>query len=274
MATVWLTYAWEDNRTKDVDFVAQEILASGLSVKLDRWNIGAGKRLWQQVENFIQDPSECDAWILFATPNSLGSEACKEEFAYALDRALNQRGPTFPVIGLFTSSVDDNLIPAGIRTRLYVTTQDPDWKERIKAAAENRLPGISHPQLEPYFIKISKNQFTFIIEVRPRAGTWAPFTCGVPASEKEAVKPHVMHAPSGGFRPGGFVHHMPFEGPSKDGKMWMVGAGNEATPSQSYYIHCESLPSLLMFGVEGRKPQYYVEPNLLPIEYVLIDVNR
>ena len=112
----------------DVDFVAQELVRTGLTVKLDRWNIEAGKRLWQQIENFISNSEESDAWILYATQNSLGSEACKEEYSYALDRALHQRGTTFPIIGLFPSSVDDSLIPAGLRTRLCVSITDPDWK--------------------------------------------------------------------------------------------------------------------------------------------------
>ena len=121
MATVWVTYAWDDNKDDDVEFIAQELQRTGLVVKLDRWNIGAGKRLWQQIENFICNPKDSNAWILYATSNSLGSEACKEEYAYALDRALHSRGAAFPIIGLFPSTVDNNLIPAGLRTRLYVS---------------------------------------------------------------------------------------------------------------------------------------------------------
>jgi len=89
MATVWLTYAWGDNRQQDVEFVAQELKDAGIEVKLDRWNIQAGKRLWEQIENFIQERKSCDAWVIYATQNSLGSEPCKEEYAYALDRAIN-----------------------------------------------------------------------------------------------------------------------------------------------------------------------------------------
>jgi hypothetical protein len=101
MAARWLTYAWQDNRDNDVDFVAQEIVTSGVQVKLDRWNIGAGRRLWDQIAAFITDSAQSDAWALYATQNSLSSEACREELAYALDRALHSRGDTFPVIALF-----------------------------------------------------------------------------------------------------------------------------------------------------------------------------
>ena len=90
-----MTYAWADNRDNDVDFVVQELSAAGLTVKLDRWNIVAGRRLWEQLDNFIGNPKECDAWIIYATGNSLGSGPCQEEFAYALDRALASRGNPF-----------------------------------------------------------------------------------------------------------------------------------------------------------------------------------
>ena len=77
MATAWLSYAWNDNDSSDVDFAAQELIAAGLQIKLDRWDVQAGKRLWEQIEQLIQNPSLSDAWILYATQNSLGSEPCR-----------------------------------------------------------------------------------------------------------------------------------------------------------------------------------------------------
>lgn len=196
MATIWITYAWADNKDRDVDFVAQE-LGARIIVKLDRWNIGAGKRLWEQIENFIVNPQESNAWLLIATNNSLASESCKEEFAYALDRALQQRGATYPVIALFLGSVDETLIPAGISTRLFVSITDPDWKERIVAAAEGRSPNIVPLDVSPYVLKIHEKsgQKPFAIEIRPRAGVWAPFFAAVPQSEKEKVNPTIMVGP-------------------------------------------------------------------------------
>jgi hypothetical protein len=201
MATVWITYSWDDNKEADVDFIAQELERIGLNVKLDRWNIGAGRRLWEQIEKFITSPNESDAWILYATQNSLGSEACKEEYSIALDRALRNRGGTFPIIGLFPSTIDYELIPAGLRTRLYVSITDPDWKERIKAAAEGRSPSIVSPMVQPYTINIhnvpGRIKPQFVIEVRPRAGTWSPFVAAIPISEIEKVKPRILQGPKG-----------------------------------------------------------------------------
>jgi hypothetical protein len=260
MATVWITYAWADNQNGDVDFVAQELEQAGLQVRLDRWNISAGQRLWSQIENFIISPEQSDAWLLVATNNSLSSEPCKEEYAYALDRALSVRGQSYPVIALFLGSVDQNLIPAGIRTRLYVSITDPDWKERIVAAAEGRLHQIQRQQIQPFHIHIHQNQpgpKPIAIEVRPRAGVWAPFIAAVPMSEKENIDPSIMIGPRDvPTNTGILMKHG--EGTSPDGKMWVMTSGNQATPTESYYIWCKSVPSTLVFGVNGRAPQYTV----------------
>ncbi len=260
MATVWITYAWTDNRHNDVDFIAQELGRVGLTVKLDRWNLGAGKRLWEQIESFICKSDQSDAWILVATNNSLDSEPCKEEFAYALDRALTSRGDAFPVIALFLTHTDPSLIPAGIRTRLHVSITDPDWKERILAAAEHRMHAASRPEVQPFHLYVHRLQGRskpIAIEVRPRAGVWAPFIAGVPLSEKEKVQPFIMIGPREVPTDGGMLANCG-GGPSPDNSMWLMYAGNQSTPTESYYIWCMELPSKLVFGVNGRTPQFTV----------------
>ena len=260
MAKIWITYAWADNQQGDIDFIAQELEQTGVEIKLDRWNIAAGGRLWPQIENFICSEQESDAWILVATTNSLSSEPCKEEFAYALDRALNSRGQNFPVIGLFLGPIDQDLIPAGIRTRLYVSTTDPDWKERIVAAAEGRAHQIERQNVQPFYLKIHSNQpgnKQFAIEVRPRAGVWAPFIACISMNEKESVQPNIMIGPRDVPTNSGMLVNCG-EGQSPDGAMWVMNAGNQATPTESYYVWCKSLPSTLVFGVNGRAPQYTV----------------
>lgn len=264
MAVVWLTYAWADNQTGDVDFIAQELTASGLGVRLDRWNLSAGQRLWAQIEGFIQDPNNCDAWVLYATQNSLGSEACKEEYAYALDRALNSRTQAFPVIGLFQGPVATDLIPAGIRTRLYVSLTDSDWKERVKAAAERRTPDIGRPTIGPYHLRVHQRSSPVdphVIEVRPRAGTWSPFVVAIPSTEKDTVSLEIYRgAPGSTFFGGGLINRI--EAVSDDRQWYFISAGDEATPTQSYYIFCREIPTKLVFGALGG-PQYLLESSAL-----------
>jgi hypothetical protein len=252
MSSIWLTYAWNDNTDGDVDFAAQELAAAGLTVKLDRCNIRAGRRLWEQIERFIQDDTECDAWLMYATGNSLGSEACREEYAYALDRALKSRSNSFPVIALFPDSVDEALIPAGIRARLYVSLTDPDWKERVIAAAEGRAPQVQRRPVPPFLLRVhnlvnNDPDQNYAIEVRPRAGAWAPFMFMVPIGEEDAIKPQLIHGPAGGL-PATSMTGIEGEGTTKDGLWHYIKATNQATPTQSYYLLWADLPSVVAFG--------------------------
>jgi hypothetical protein len=47
-------------------------------------------------------------------------------------------------------------------------------------------------------------------------------------------------------------------GTSDDGAWYFHFAQNEATPTQSYFILCNELPSKLVFGVMNGQPQYVV----------------
>jgi hypothetical protein len=258
MATVWLTYAWQDNEHREVDFVAQELQSSGLTVKLDRWNLEAGRRLWAQIEHFICCQDESDAWLLYATQNSLGSEACKEEYAYALDRALDSRDSDFPIIALFPSRVDATLIPAGIRTRLYVSLTDAAWKERIKAAAEGRTPSVAKPQVAPFyhFVHDTKQlSRRYVIEVRPRAGTWSPFVAAIPVTERNSVNPEIAFGPANRIPMGIVLFNMR---QWINESWWFSTATNGASPTQSHYISCDRLPSELVFGVLDSQNQYRI----------------
>lgn len=247
MANLWITYAWADNANQDIDFIAQDLQAVGITVKLDRWTLKAGQRLWEQIEQFVQNSSGSDAWLIYATQNSLGSEPCKEEIAYALDRALRTRSNLFPVIALFPNSVNSGLLPASLRTRLCVSLTDPQWKERIKAAAEGRAPAITNPFVQPFFLAQHRSaDGHHVIEVRPRAGVWGPFIAGVPTSEKDRVQPYILHGPTGHLPKGGVLFN---SGQETQSEWHLCSATNEATPTSSYFIFCKQLPSKLLFGV-------------------------
>lgn len=256
--TLWTTYSWDDNDDGDVDFIAQELISEGINVKLDKWNLKAGLRLWDQIEKHITDPNESDGWLLIATENSLGSEPCKEEYAYALGRALETRGGDFPVIALFMGEVDRDMIPAGIKTRLYVSVTDPDWKERIKAAAEGRIPGITVPELEPFVVKEyefppDRNGYRHLLVMRPRVGTWNPFFCAIPEEEQEDVAPK-MSVGSTKYPPKAIpqvcVMFMVRQGTleHQGQRYWCYESSSDVTPMKGIFMACKTLPSIVHFG--------------------------
>lgn len=245
MATVWLTYAWDKDNDDDVVFAAQELERAGLTVKMDRWTVQAGKRLWDQIEKHITNESECDAWVWFATQKSLTSEACKEEFAYALDRALKARGQ-FPVVGLFQGHVEQTLIPSGVKTRLYVSLTDENWVERVKAAAEGRIAELNRPEIPPYELKVHQKWGKHVIELRPRAGQWGICLVAVPLPEKQAMEPSLLFGPRG--NPPDVSQLMGGQEASPDKLWWVMSCQNGVNPSHSCYLVCKKLPSQVVFG--------------------------
>ena len=137
---------------------------------------------------------------------------------------------------------------------------DPDWKERILAAAEGRLHQAQQVNVQPFHVHVHENQpgnKPFAIEVRPRAGVWAPFLACIPNNEKDIVQPNIMIGPRDVPTNSGMLTNCG-EGTSPDGAMWIMNAGNQATPTESYYVWCNKLPSTLVFGVNGRAPQYTI----------------
>ena len=197
MANVWLTYSWADNTDHNMDFIAQELTRGGLTVRLDRWDLEAGKRLWEQIADFISNPSRTDAWLIYATSNSLGSERCKEELYYAVDRALATRGERFPVVALFPSAAELDLLPPALKIRLNVSLEDPHWTERVLATAEGRQPSIDRPEIGPYSISFHRSSSRHFVEIRPRSGVVSRFFAAIPVDEKGAVDPSIVPGPSG-----------------------------------------------------------------------------
>ena len=250
VATVWITYAWSDNATNDIDFVAQELEAAGVTVKLDRWVLKAGERIWEELDRHIADAAMCDAWIIYATPASLGSEACREEIALALDRALAARTQAFPLITLFADAVDRTILPGNLRVRLCVSLHDGDWIER--AAAEGRSHNVVRTPILPFHAQMHDMPGGILdIEMRPRAGVWMPFTVAVPAGEADRLVGFipVQRAAAGGRRGQAGAWLGVKSGVINGWAWWQLD--QEATPAASYYLSCSTPPSTVRFGVEG-----------------------
>ena len=148
-----------------------------------------------------------------------------------------------------------NLIPAGIKTRLYVSTNDQNWKERIKAAAEGRDVNITKEIIKPYFIKKHEAFGGKIIEIRPRAGEWYPFIAGFPLSEKENVGKVFEVIPGPPNTPpnpkGGFILRYDGEGKAKfnEVELWIKRPSETATPTRSMYVILAEYPRRIAFGV-------------------------
>lgn len=247
---LWLTYCWKDNEELDVDFIVQELVKVGLDVQLDRRKLLTGRRLWEQIDASITKPENSDAWAIVVSKQSLESEPCREEIAYALDRALRTRGGGYPLMGIFVEHVARDLIPSAIQSRLYVSLESDDWVERIRSGAAGEAPEISTPDITPYSITLHRNHagHPLVVEARPRAGYWNPCAIRVLTTEKDFIE-GVIVRPS---RKLPTLGHREFrEGPDPRDRRWWMHDGGEAStasPTLSMYAFFSAVPSRLFIG--------------------------
>lgn len=234
---LWITYAWADNAQGDFAFLIQELDSVNVLATYDRIAIVPGQRLWNQIAARItQDP--IDGWAYLLTSNSLSSEPCREELAYAMDRALNTKGGGFPLIGLLHGvSIAD--VPPALKVRLCVSLASPNWKEEVKAGIEG---------IPPVVAKVAQTEFVWqvhrgyrgdptatAVEVRPRFGEIMYWRIAVPTSVSIA---QWGHGPSGGGALS-FAKMMCVEGGTGDVggvPMTWFGSGDRLSPGISAYV--------------------------------------
>lgn len=248
MTKLWLTYAWKDNETEQVDFVVQKLREFGLKVDFDRAHLIPGQRLWPQIDRAISDPAVSDGWAIYATKNSLSSEPCQEELAYALDRALRTRGQTFPIIGIFPEPLDRSIIPSAIATRLWVSLRDPGWAAQVAAGARGERPEVS-TNVAPYILSRYQDGDREVMEVRPRSGRWYPFWALVPRPEFDAIS-LVVWGPYGVLPGATMVSQSEVELRfNQSGEEWKgMQIGHAIDPLNSAFVYFSRPPSKLIFG--------------------------
>jgi hypothetical protein len=243
---LWLTYAWKDNEDAQVDHVYHELINAGLDVRLDRTQLTVGQRLWPQIDAGITDPEKSDGWAIYATKKSLESERCLEEIAYALDRALRKRETDFPIIGIFPESLDRELIPSAIATRLYVNLRDSEWTHQIAQALGDAKAKRSIPKPSPYFFQIHSAAWGPCVEIRPRSGRWHPFHVMVLPNEKDRIT-GFFTGPSGYPVNWGSISH----GDCSYGEYEGSSTTNLVDSLTSAYVSFSELPSRIVFGTDG-----------------------
>ncbi len=132
------TYAWLDDDEGDFSYLVNELASVGIRARYDKIALVPGQRLWEQIGKEIIE-GQYSAWAYLLTPTSVASEPCREELAYALYRALSDKGSEFPLIGLLHGvPIDD--VPPPLKVRLCVNMANPSWREDVKAAVERRPP--------------------------------------------------------------------------------------------------------------------------------------
>ena len=166
---LWITYAWDDNEGGNFDFLIGEMEKVGIDTTFDKVALVPGQRLWEQIATQIEDP-DLHGWAILLTEHSINSQACREELAYALDRALRARGQGFPLLGLLHQvNIED--VPAPLRVRVLVDLRNPEWPQLVASGLEGVPPDDASGQPSRYLWKVIEDYRgpgTLAVHVLPR----------------------------------------------------------------------------------------------------------
>jgi hypothetical protein len=249
--TLWLTYAWANNKQGDFDYLVQELDKSSLLVKFDRRALIPGQRLWDQIGSNIIDPAKCSAWGILLTADSLASQPCMEELSYALDRALSVKGEGFPVFALL-HQISPAQMPPALKVRLGIPLENnPNWVEQVVAAVEQRPLGLLIAAQSPWVLKWHQQQDGEVLEIRPRFDRISPFAVVVDLADKQSGNAFdCMIGPADMIPKGqGAFGWINSESTLTDGtKVWVWGGNNEATSATAYYLFCKKRPKRIWIG--------------------------
>jgi hypothetical protein len=253
--SLWITYAWSDNEEGNFDYLIQELQAFGINVNYDKIALIPGQRLWSQIAERITNPNT-KAWAYLITPNSLSSQPCLEELAYALDKALSTKNGNFPLIGLVTARIPFNEIPLALKVRLCISLTDPNWKEQIKAGMEIRPVKKIDTRQTKYIYKISQEfngiNITTIIEIRPRFEELHFWRFAIPISSNII---RFGFGPANSGQTNGFMNSV-IEGTLDNvngQECKFVGACNALSPGTSAYIFVDTgIPEFIAFGFANQ----------------------
>jgi hypothetical protein len=254
MNPLWITYAWKDDEGGDFSYLVQELRAVGIEATYDKVALIPGLRLWEQIADRITS-SPLGGWAYLLTPSSLESEACREELAYALDRALGARGSDFPLIGLLHGvRIED--VPPALRVRRCISLANPDWKEEVAAAIEGRPPRIQLAAQAKYVWNVHPSYLgdpsQMAVEVRPRFGAIVYWCFVVPA--QSTIVAWGFGPAGGGALSGTMMTVVEGTLELRGLPCTFLGAGSPLSPSVSAYIvFADQPPEFVGFG-EAQRP--------------------
>lgn len=242
MAKLWMTYAWKDNEDEDVDHIIAEIRAKGIEVGYDRVQLLAGHLIWEQIAAAINS-DEVTAWAIYISENSLRSRPCREELAYALDRALSSKGDDFSLVGLFNGDFDRDLMPAPLAVRLGINLLNNDWADQLVTA----IKGEKHAQRSaprPFGFKFHYEASETTLEIWPRTGAWSPFQLVVNIEDKDAIG-FVMRGARGAVPMSSAISGLQkFDTP----EYYVTQFDSRIDAVTSCFVNLKRIPKIVMFG--------------------------
>lgn len=129
-----------------------------------------------------------------------------------------------------------------------------------KVVINTKSENDSIPYMQNYYYKYHSNhnyKDNFVIEVRPKQGSWYPFVVGIPISEKEKVGLNLIYGPAN--KPPRFHQTHTIKTKSDDKNYHVIVSEQQADINHSFYILFKEKPSVLVFGPQHKTTKYKLD---------------
>ncbi len=249
---VWVSYLWTTGEERDLKFLFSPLNGLDIDTKYESVRLIPETRLWQRVLQSLTN-MEFDGWLYVLTHQIATRGACAEELLEAIDKALQDKGTDFPMIGLLYG-VSAQQVPLGLRMRPCLSVGDPDWKHRL---AQSLLPRV--PTLPKTLVRESA-RFTWkihpcyggesevtAIEVSPKLESIPYWRFAIPRT----ARPARWGVGSAGGQEISPVKFAVAKGSGRFGSsevLWFGAANGVSTSESAYITFCGPLPEFICFG--------------------------
>ncbi|MBZ5499916.1 MAG: hypothetical protein LAP85_26250 [Acidobacteriia bacterium] len=207
-----------------------------------------------------------DGWAYILTHQFLTRRTCADELIEAIDQALLQMGPGFPVVGLL-HGIAAQQVPPMLRVRPCLSVGDPDWRRQISEALKQRAPSTKK--------EVVRHDTRFMWRIHPCYGGDPSMTAIEVGARLDSIPywrfaiPKSVHTARWGLGAagGGDISPIKFavtKGSGRYGSLdvvWFGAANAVSTTESAYVVFCGPLPDFVCFGpaVSPQGPPGHLE---------------
>lgn len=242
---LYITLAWTHKNEDDFSYLARQLKSVGLEAVYEPIELRPGKALWDRIAPRLAC-GEVAGWAYVLMPRSLTDRLCRDELLSSLDRAWEQKGAAFPLLGLLHGFSVQSL-PLALKLRPCIHLADPAWKEQVKAIMGRRSMDDSSEYLWRVHTCYGGDSSRIAIEVTPRHEGVGCWRFAVPTSVAPVQWGH-------GTSGGGDISPVRFSVVRGAGKLenknvsWF-GSEDALSQTESAYVVFDGLlPEFICFG--------------------------
>ena len=246
-----LTATSATNRETDFSFIARQLKAARLDVIFECIRLRPGETLWDHVCPWVTS-NDIAGWAYVLSMSVLNDRGRKDELASPLDRAIEERGAGFPLVGLLYHGIPAQSLPLQFRLRPYIHLADPDWEERLAAIVTRNTAEQDSEFIWRIHREYGGDSSKTAIEVSPRSDVVSCWRFAVPKSVRPVDWGHGV--PGGGEIAAVRFSAIRGAGRLENTEITWFGCEDALSQNESAYVVFDGqLPDFVCFG-RARTP--------------------